>query len=145
MKIDVNGFGDFQQNVKSALNLPFYYRFFEFYFVAMSISEFYIVNGIDPEDPDHMDRFLGGFSSDSSEGRGCWHSTLNGMGGNAETGSPDKLDAILQRNADTHMGPFTQYHIPNEIDEVDTCTGDYTARVIQVMKLTDFFHFDSNS
>jgi len=82
------------------------------------------------------------FTSDSSEGRGRWHSTLNGMGRNAETGSPDKLVAILQRYADTgtHMGPFTQYHIPNEIDEVDTCAGN-RARAIQVMKLTEFYNF----
>jgi hypothetical protein len=102
----------------------------------MSIAEFYIENGIDPGDPDHLDRFLATYGdfSDDDEGGGQerWEPW------DARTGTADELDRILQRHVDTRAGPFTQFDIPAEIDEVDACTADYAARAIQVMKLTEY-------
>ena len=36
--------------------------------VDMSMAEFYIENGIDPSDPDHMDNFLAGMDEEQSYG-----------------------------------------------------------------------------
>ena len=101
----------------------------------MSIAEFYIENGIDPEDPEDLDRFLAAqyASSDWNDMQGT------GAAGYWQQGmEPEKLDAILQRYVAARPGPFTQYDIPGEIDEVDACTADYAARAIQVMRLTEY-------
>jgi hypothetical protein len=93
----------------------------------MSIAEFYLDHGIDPGDPDHMDKFLASQFPDFDHDE---HPV-----GQAGT---DHVVAALERYRDTHPGPFTQYDIPPSIDEVYACEAKYAAKAIAVLQLTEY-------